>query len=75
MIFRTYIRTVRVRKLITIPFIFSEFTCGKVSLLQKAIDKSRFHARCIFSHELEQCMKDFTQGCIENTGRSIYMLK
>ena len=37
----------------------------------KSFGKSRFHARCIFPHKLEQRMKVFARACEENTPNSI----
>ena len=65
----TYIRAERVRTLIIIYLILNEFSCGKVQILclfsSKSFDKSRFHARCIFPHKLEQSLKVFAQACME----------
>ena len=67
--FCTYIGTERVRKLIIISLILNEFSCGKVQILcrssSKSLGKSCFHARCIFPHKLEQCMKVFAGICVE----------
>ena len=71
--------TERVRKLIIIPSILNEFSCGKVQIpcpyCSKVLGKRRFHAHCIFPHKLEQCMKVFARGCVENTGHNIKSCK
>ena len=58
--FCTYLRTERVRKLIIVSLILNEFSCGKMQVL-----KSRFQARCIFPHKLEQRMKVFARAYVE----------
>ena len=65
MTFCTYLRTERVRKLIIVSLIFNEFSCGKMQVL-----KSRFQARCIFPHKLEQRMKVFARAYVENSIKS-----
>ena len=63
------IRTERVRKLIIISLILNEFLCGKVQILclfsSKSLGRSRFHARCIFPHKLEQSMEVFAWASVE----------
>ena len=70
MIFYTYIRTERVRTFVNISLIFNAFSYGKAQIphrfCSKPLSKRCFHARCSFSHNLEQRQNVFARDCVEN---------
>ena len=57
-----YVYLDRTGKKIYHSIILNEFSCGKVQIFclfrTKSLDKSIFHARCIFPNKLEQRLKD-----------------
>ena len=63
-LFRTCIRTARVRKLFRTSKILTEFSCGKVQVpclcKQKINIEMCYVMRCSFLHNLEQRLKTFS---------------
>ena len=69
-IFCNYVQIERVGLFVIISLMLNEFSYGKMQILHhvssKPLSKRCFYGGCIFPLILEQRLKVFAQGCVEN---------